>query len=227
MCCVPALAWSQVGVGDLEMSSDSARMRLYFVPELGGAVTVAAQYQARFDVGLDRSAQSLAEETVALHGGYRHYFDGWGRRSAGVYFGGAMTPQMSDDGGRDRFAFPADPGRPPPLYRLDLGVTFQLRPTSEAFVTWTLATFAETSLLFVRGEPDGRYEEDLYPPHSMGFRGAAGVETGPGVLLHLSPYVFTTSTARVGLEWVFFERVPVVSLMASMRVEFDFALRKN
>lgn len=178
--------------------------KVYFVPELRGAVTVDVTVEGRLDGVLDARRHGLPSESLRLHAGYLHYLDGHGALAVGGYLGGGAG--LSDG---------------PSSTRADVGATLRLRGISADFYHVTLAAFVEGGLL---ASPE-RAEACEETCEALGTRYAGGLEMGGGVLWYLSPYIFGEYVARVGVESLRFDGRSVPTLFASMRVVFDFAIR--
>ena len=186
------------------------RATLLWVPALWGAVTLDAGLCGRFPRLLAQPAHDLPTQLFQANVGYLHYLDGHGRGAVGGYVGAA-------------FSLPEDlPG--PRITRVDFGAAARLRGISPDFFHFTLAGFAEVGLLVVQDRPVDPLGGAV-PADAAGVRWAAGVETGPGLLYHLDPFLFAEVVGRLGVEAVHLEGLTTWSIIGGLRVVFDFTVR--
>lgn len=178
---------------------------MFFVPELRGAITVDVTYEGRFEAVLTDDSHGLPPGAVRLHAGYLHYLDGHGRAAVGGYVGGG-----------------ASVGEDPVYSRADAGALVRLRGIGDDFFHVSLAAFAEGGLLSSRARA-----AECETCDALGTRLASGLEVGGGVLWYLAPYVFGEYAARLGVETTRLDGRSVWALYASMRLAFDFALRRG
>lgn len=186
------------------------RQVMYFVPELLGAATLDLQLTNRFDGLVDGYDLGLPAVGGDFAVGWRHYLDPWGQAALGVNVG---------------FGFQSDSDDPrrPSVYHPRVGLSGRLRGLSEDFLSFTLGLYVEAGPVLLDGGLPPPDFPDLAGASSGG-AWAVGIETGPGKLFWLSPYIFGEVTARIGLESVRIGGVTVNSLTAGLRLGLDWAL---
>ena len=185
------------------------RQVLYFVPELLGAATLDLALTNRFDGFVDGYALGLPEVGGDVALGWRHYLDPWGQASLGLNVGLAFQVARDE--------------RRPTVYHPRLGFGGRLRGLSEEFMSFALGVYAEAGpVLLEGGLPPPDFPE--LAGEASGLAWSVGIETGPGRLFFLSPYVFGELTARIGLESVLVGGVSVQSLTGGLRLGFDWAV---
>jgi hypothetical protein len=155
--------------------------------------------------GYDLGWPELGFEVAA---GWRHYLDPWGQAALGLNLGYALQPA-------------GDPGTPT-VHHPRLQLTGRIRGFSQTFSSFSLGVFADVGPVFLSG---GRAPADFpaLAGASTGLSWSVGVETGPGKLVGLGPYVFGELTARIGLEVAEVGGVQVRSVMAGLRLGVDWA----
>ncbi len=203
-----ALPWSARGQGDAARIDRAAT--LLWVPALWGAVTVELGVEGRFPGVLGGEGLALPTELLKGGVGYLHYVDGHGRLGLGGYVVAAFS--LPGDAGGER------------LTRLDVGLAARRRFISHDFFHLTLGVFTELGPVVLQDRPVDP-EGGVVPEDASGVRWAAGVETGPGLLYHLDPFLFAEVVARLGVEAVHLEGVTEWTVIGALRVVFDFTLR--
>lgn len=203
------LALAPANAAPLDVNGGGQRQVVYFVPELLGAFALDLSLTNRFDgfvEGYDLGLPALGGD---LGVGWRHYLDPWGQAAVGLTLGLGFQ-HASDD-------------RKPEVLHPRLGVSGRLRGLSPEFLSFTLGLYAEVGPVFLDG---GRPPADFpqLAGESRGLAWSVGVETGPGKLFSLAPYVFGEVVARIGLETVQIGGVEVHSLMGGLRLGFDWAV---
>ncbi len=178
--------------------------KVFFVPELRGAVLLDVTLEGRLHGIIDDDRHGLPRESIRLHAGYLHYVDGHGAVGVGGYVGGGASLSGS-----------------PAYTRADVGAIVRLRGISADFYHVTVGAFVEGGLVAspARAEACGETCE------ALGTRYAVGLEMGGGVLWYLQPHVFAEYVGRVGVESLRFDGRSIPTLFAALRVVFDFAIR--
>ncbi len=184
--------------------------RAFFVPPFWGAFTLDVGLDGRFDGVVQETDHNLPEQSLRVGAGYLYYLDGHGTWSLGPYLSSGL-------------AF-GDEARAPTA-SVDLGLRLRRRSLNATYQFISLGAWVEGGSMVV-GQP-GPCSSDPQctpSPSSRGWRVAAGLETGPGLLLFLDPYIFGELVARVGVETVYLDG-RVTALTAGLRMAFDFGLR--
>ncbi|MCB9538164.1 MAG: hypothetical protein H6704_18060 [Myxococcales bacterium] len=193
---------------------DAARIdraaTLLWVPALWGAVTVEFGVEGRYPGMLGDERLTLPTELLKGGVGYLYYVDGHGRLGLGGYVVAAFS--LAGDGGGER------------LTRVDFGLAARRRFISHDFFHLTLGAFTEVGPVVLQDRPVDP-EGGVVPEDASGVRWAAGVETGPGLLYHLDPFLFAEVVARFGVEAVNLEGITEWTVIGALRVVFDFTLR--
>lgn len=194
---------------DLSTPHGGQREVMYFVPELLGAFTFDAALTSRFDGTIDGYDLGLPGLGGDFGLGWRHYLDGWGAAALGANVGLGFWHAQDD--------------RRPEVLHPRLSLQGRLRGISPTFLTFGLGVYAEAGPVFLSG---GRPPPDFpdLAGAERGFSWSAGVETGPGKLVSLSPWVFGEVMARVGVESTTIEGRTVSSLTAGLRLGFDWTV---
>ncbi|MCA9538155.1 MAG: hypothetical protein KC620_04675 [Myxococcales bacterium] len=181
------------------------RASLPFVPAFFGGVFGDMTIEARFDGWLADDDVPFDADALTFHLGYLHYIDGHGRLSLGGYLGSAWS---RDEGIAETVGFK----------RLDLGALVRLRAISDQFLHWSAAAFLEAGPVWLDRVPEGRSGD-------VAARWAFGVETGPGLLWHVAPYLFAETLGRIGLESSHYGGVQVWTVTAGLRIAFEYGVR--
>jgi len=175
-----------------------------FVPAFYGAPTVDVGYETRFPrlIGDDTP---WATEAVTAGLGYMAYVDGHGRWGLGGAVRGAyaLDPLLP---GRTRFA------------RLDLQIESRWRFQNRIFAHAALSTIAEIGVLLPSEAPAGETGDPA-------LRWALLIASGPGVLFNSSPFLFGEVQAHIGLEAIHRPGGPALSIVAGVRLRFDYGIR--
>lgn len=193
----------------LDFDAGGQRQVVYLVPELLGGFALDLSLTNRFDgvvEGYDLGLPALGGD---LGVGWRHYLDPWGQAALGLTLGLGFQHTADD--------------RKPEVLHPRLELSGRLRGFSPEFLSFSLGVYAEVGPVFLDG---GRPPPDFpqLAGESRGLAWSVGVETGPGKLFSLAPYVFGEVVARIGLESVRVGGVEVHSLMGGLRLGFDWAV---
>ena len=209
---LPVLAGAVLAAPLQLSNSGEQRQTIFFVPELRGAFTLDLVLENRFGNLIDPYSFDWQPLGGAVALGWRHYLDGWGQTSIGANLGMGFEP-----GGGDESV--------PSIYHPRVGVSVRLRGLSPDFMSFTLGLYGEVGPLFIDGGAPPRDFPEL-DGESTGLGWAVGLETGPGMLTYLSPYIFGELTGRLGLEVVRVGGIDVRQVIAGVRLGFDWAMLK-
>lgn len=181
---------------------------MYFVPELLGAVTFDATLTNRFDGLVDGYDFGLPPLGGDFAMGWRQYLEGWGQAALGANLG--LGFQASGD------------DREPLVLHPRVELTGRLRGLSPEFFSFGIGVYAQVGPVYL----DGGQPPDEFPElagASSGWSWAVGVETGPGKLVNLAPYVFGELSARIGFEVIRLRGLEVHTVTGGLRLGFDWA----
>lgn len=177
----------------------AGRTVLLFVPELDGALDFGVEARSAIErFALTDTAPAATPTVVAGHLGYRRYLEPHGRVVLGGYLAAGIGTEQ--------------PGRVSTVH-LDAGVALHLRAVSPDFFYWVFGGFAEAGPVLPRGD------------RGAGLRWAVGLESGPGLLWFLDPYLFADVTGRIGVQSIRLAGVEHTALFAGLRMSFDLAHR--
>ena len=180
------------------------RVTILVVPPLRGAVVVEAGLEGRLGL-LRPPVEALPETLFRGQLGYLHYLRPHGQLALGGVV--AVASSLADG---------AEPL--PEIARVDFSAVLRARPTSVDFFTWTVGAALEGGPVVIRHRPGGARD-------SLGTRVAAVLETGPGLLWHLSPYLFAQSLGRLGVEWAEVDGERSFTVIGGLTLTFDLAFR--
>ncbi len=184
------------------------KQTLFFVPRLGGALSIDASVAFRFAIGND---DDLPSSTVGGSIGYRHFFDWHGKLSLRGYgafrYGGlgnnAVDGEVLQYGG---------------------GVSVHARGYSDNWAFGGIGLFGEF-LGTSWSPPPGILNAS--PEAERGFQLSFGLETDFGQLITVDPYLFAESSALFGLNYIDVGPWESWSLDARWVIRFDWAWRPN
>lgn len=184
------------------------RAVIYFVPQLLGALSFDLAAGQRFDGLVDTYDLGWPSTAFEVAAGWRHYLDPWGQAALGLNLGYAFQPSGDADA--------------PTVHHPRLQLTGRIRGFSETFTGFSMGAFADIGPVFLSG---GRAPADFpaLAGESTGLSWSVGVETGPGKLVGMGPYVFGEITARIGLEVADVGGIQTRSVVAGLRLGFDWA----
>lgn len=175
-----------------------------FVPAFYGAPTLDVGYETRFPrlIG-DDTPWTTDAVTAGL--GYLAYVDGHGRWALGGAVRGAyaLSPLLP---GRHRFT------------RVDLQLESRWRFQNPRFAHVAVSTAVEVGALLPAETPDGEAGDPE-------LRWALLLGSGPGVLFNSHPFLFGEVVAHIGLEAIHRPGGPSFSVIAGLRMRFDYGLR--
>lgn len=185
-------------------------VRMLFVPELSGAFDLNLGFRQRFDGILEGRDLNLPPLAIDLGLGYRRYIDPWGRLSLGGDLGVGLGPTQAE--GQASTVHP----------RLELQL--RARGFNDDFQSFALGLYAEAGPLVLRGDavaPPPDFPE--LSGRGTGVQAGFGLETGPGLLASLAPYLFAEASGRLGVEIVSLGGFEVWSVVAGIRLGLEWA----
>lgn len=182
--------------------------RLFFVPRLGGALSVDASVAYRFQLGND---DALPPTSVGGTVGYRHFFDWHGRLSLRGY--GALRY-----GGLGSAAIEGT------MWQYGGGLSLHARGYTDSWAFGGIGLYAE--FLATHWSPPSA-ALNASPESQLGYQASFGLESDFGQLITVDPYVFAESSALFGLNYIDVGPWSSWSIDARWVVRFDWAWRPD
>lgn len=193
-----------VGAQEVAVEPIGEAGSILFVPAFHGAPTIDVGYESRFPRLL---GDDTPWATSVLSGGlgFMAYVDGHGEWGLGGAVRGAwaLDPLLP---GRARFT------------RLDLQLESRWRRQNPYFAHLALSTVLEIGALLPQETPAGESGDPE-------LRWALMLGTGPGLLFNSHPFLFGELIAYAGVEAIHRPGFVAVSVMAGVRVRFEYGLR--
>lgn len=190
------------------LTPDDSHQQVWFVPRLAGSLAIDASLLQSFALG--RSTNSHPTTSAGVSIGWRHFFDGHGRRSLRAFV-------SYDRGG----VF--DGGIEGSSNRIGGGLALTARGISESWVFGTLSWYADASALIV--DPVDRPLLGVSDEPEAGFQVGSGLEATFGSLIVIDPYLFAETGASLGLSHVSLPSGDAWELWGRWLVRFDWAAR--
>lgn len=189
-----------------EAGSDVERT-IFFVPRLGGALSVDASVAYRFRIGND---DGLPSSTIGGSIGYRHFFDWHGKLSLRSYgsfrYGGLGSAAIDGE-----------------VWQFGGGLSLHARGYSDRWAFGGIGVFTEV-LGTTWQPPTGT---SLTRDSESGWQWSGGLETDFGQLIFADPYLFAESSALFGLNYIDVGPWTSWSIDARWVVRFDWAWRPS
>ena len=210
----------QAGQAAAQADGTSARLSnaesepFYFVPALSGEWLLSLGVDQRRTDGF-AGGSAVPELLGVLRVGHRRYADDWGRLAAGPYAWGGLS--LDGGGGHGQ------------LGGGGLGVSAQARLMNDSFIYLSLGLFAEVGAVSW-STPQETPAWQVLPVvgldrDQVGTRALVGVEGGFGFMGWFDPWIYGTSSAWAGVEWVDLGQASWSTLELGVQLRFDWAHR--